>query len=319
MIVERIMTAKESKIQVYPVHANRASELGHECMRYLVYNRTRWSDKLPHDARLQLIFDIGNTLESMVISDLMEAGFVVTEQQRPFSWDKYNITGRVDCKILTADKVYPCEIKSSAPNVFNSINTIDDMRNHKYHYMRKYPAQLTLYMLMSSQDLGVFIFKNKSTGELKEIWMELDYVFAESLIQKAETINDYIKRGELPDQIEYDDNICGQCAFEHICTPDRIGTEVDIDDNENLIELVDRWNALKPTAKEFEDVDKALTKMVLGREKVLAGDFYIEGKWQTRKSYNIPDEVKASYEVEPTPYWKKKVIPLQSGNVADEQ
>jgi CRISPR/Cas system-associated exonuclease Cas4 (RecB family) len=307
MIIERVLEAKERKIKQWPVRSNRASELGHECERYLVLNRTRWQEKELHDARLQMIFDLGNIFEQQVLSDLREAGFTVLEQQRSFSWGKYQITGSIDCKIAINGYAYPTEIKSAAPGVFATINSINDMRNHKYHYMRKYPAQLTLYLLMDGKDRGLFLFKNKSTGELKEIPMDLDFDFAESLIRKAESINAHVANGTLPDQIEYDENICGDCPYRHICLPERIGTEPEIVNDEGLLDLVQRYEELKPGAKEFDEVDKQINEIVKGREKILVGDYFIEGRWYDRKSYEIPAEVKEQY-VSISQAWRKKII-----------
>jgi len=225
MIVEKILEAKKAKIKQWPVNANRASELGHECLRYLVLNRTRWQEKGLYDARLQMIFDMGKAVEDMVCQDLKEAGFTIVEQQRPFSWPQYQITGSIDFKLAIDGQTYPAEIKSAAPHPFASINSVEDMLKHKYPYMRRYPAQLTLYLLMDGKEKGLFLFKNKSSGELKEIWMDLDYEFAESLVQKAEVINNHVAGGTLPEPIEYQDDICGECAFAHICLPERIGKE----------------------------------------------------------------------------------------------
>ena len=307
MIVEKIVEAKERKIKQYPVNANRASELGHECLKYLVLNRTRWQEKGLHDARLQMIFDMGRMVEDVVQQDLREAGFTIVEQQRPFSWAEYQITGSIDCKLAVDGKVYPTEIKSAAPYSFDSINSIEDIRRHKYHYMRKYLAQLTLYLLMDGNDRGLFLFKNKSTGQLKEIWMDLDYEFAESLVQKAEAINKYVAEGTLPEPMEYKEDICGDCPFAHICLPNRIGKEVEVSDDTELLELVSRYEKLKPGAKEFDEVDKRITELAKGREKILVGDYFIEGKWQDRTSYDIPPEIKQQYKTI-TQCWRKNII-----------
>lgn len=295
MIVEKVIEAKERKIKQWPVNANRASELGHECLRYLVLNRTRWQEKSLHDARLQMIFDMGRMVEDQVQQDLREAGFTIVEQQRPFSWAKYQITGTIDCKVQIDGAVYPTEIKSAAPHPFESINSIEDMVRHKYHYMRKYPAQLTLYLVMDGKEEGLFLFKNKSTGELKEIWMKLDYDFAESLVQKAEAINKHVADGTLPDPMPYNEDICRGCGFEHICLPERIGKEVDISDSTELLELVTRYVTLKPGAKEYDQVNERINKLVEGNGKILIGDYFIEGKWIERKSYDVPAEVKQQY------------------------
>ena len=254
-----------------------------------------------------MIFDMGKMVEKSVMQDLREAGFVIVEQQRPFSWAKYQITGSIDCKIAIDGKTYPTEIKSAAPFSFNSINSIEDMKRHKWHYMRKYPAQLTLYLLMDGKDRGLFIFKNKSTGELKEIFLDLDYDFAESLIKKAEAINKHVAEGTLPEPMEYSEEICTDCPFVHLCLPDRIGKEVEIVEDGRLLELLNRYAELKPVAKEYEDVDSQIKKLVEGREKIIVGNFFIEGKWVDRKVYNIPTEIKNQYETI-SRYWKKQII-----------
>jgi len=311
VIIEKVLEAKQRKIKQWPVNSNRASELGHECLRYLVLNRTRWQEKTLHDARLQMIFDMGRMVEDLVLQDLREAGFTIVEQQRPFSWDKYQITGSIDCKIAVDGGVYPAEIKSAAPYSFDSINSIEDMRRHKFHYMRKYPAQLTLYLLMDGKDKGFFIFKNKSTGQLKEIWMTLDYDFAESLVQKAEAVNRHVAEGTLPPPMEYSEDICSDCGYVHICMPDRIGKEVQVSDDGELLELVSRYDVLKPGAKEFEEVDKRINELVKGREKVLAGDWFITGKWCERKNYDVPLEIKEQYQ-SVTQYWKKTIAKVNN-------
>jgi hypothetical protein len=311
MIVEKILEAKQKKIKQWPVMANRASELGHECLRYLVLNRTRWQEKSLHDARLQMIFDIGRMVENLVAQDLREAGFTIVEQQRPFSWQKYQITGSIDFKLAIDGQVYPCEVKSAAPNAFNSVNSVNDMLHHKWAYMRRYPAQLTLYLLLDNKERGLFLFKNKSSGEMKEIWMNLDMDFAESLIQKAEKVNWYVANGGLPDPIDYAEDICGECPFIHICLPDRIGKEVEVTDDGELLGLVTRYMELKPGAKEFDDVNDRINKLVEGREKILVGDYFIQGKYIERAIYNVPPEVKVQYKGM-AKSWKKDIIKVEA-------
>jgi len=317
MIVEKVLEAKQAKIKQWPVNANRASELGHPCLKYLVLLRTSWQERALYDARLQMIFDMGKMVEDLVYQDLREAGFTIVEQQRPFSWAKYQITGSIDFKIAIDGKAFPTEVKSAAPHPFESINSVQDMLKHKYLYMRKYPAQLTLYLLMDNKDEGLFLFKNKSTGELKEIWMDLDYEFAESLVRKAETINKHVAEGTLPAPMDYDEDICGDCGFAHICLPDRIGNEVEVTQDGVLLELVNRYMELKPGAKEYDEVNEKITKLVQGREKILVGDYFIEGKWVPRKVYHVPDDVKQQY-ADTSQSWQKKIIPVAGSNNGKE-
>jgi len=304
MIVEKIYDAAARQIKQYPVNSNRASELGIPCVRYHVLNRTRWEERSLHDVGLQMVFRMGNEIEKIVLRELDEAGITVIEQQRSFSWPEYKITGHVDGLIKDGDNLYPLEIKSASPYVFKGINTADDLTRGKYAYLRKYPAQLTLYCLMSNKDRGVIIFKDKSSGALKEIWLPLDYELGEALLQRAEAINAHVAAGTLPDPIN-DDLWCDGCAYAHICLPEHIGKEVEIDTGE-LATMLDRLAELKDAHKEYEEIDEQVKKAVEGREKILAGSWFVTGKWYDRKSYDLPDAIKSQYE-KITQCWRRSV------------
>lgn len=282
MIVDKILEAKAAGIKQHPVHSNRASNLGHPCTRYLVYERTRWQERTMHDARVQMIFDIGNDFEDRIMKDLKEAGFTVIEQQRPFFWKEYTISGHVDAKILVDGEALPLECKSMSPFAFDKTNTVEDMLKSKYAYMRQYPGQLTLYLLMDNKERGIFLLKNKSTGAMKEIVYDLDYDLGESLLKKAEEINAHVANETVPEPIEWEDHICSECAYLHICTPDRIGKEITTIDDVELQGMIDRWYALKPTAKEYDELDKEIKDAVREKDKLLVGNYLITGKFQKR-------------------------------------
>ncbi len=305
MIVEKVLESKQREIRQSPVHSNRASQLGHECLRYHVFERTRWDEKVLHDVRLQSIFDLGREIENIVLKELREAGFQIHEGQRTFSWPEYKITGSIDGMIIIDGKAIPLEIKSSSPYAFDSINSVEDIKHHRYPYMRRYISQVTLYCLLSNKDKAVIVFKNKVTGALKEIWVPLDYDLGEILLKRAEAINAHVAAGTVPDPIPYDEMLCGDCAYAHICLPEHIGTEVEIDTSD-LGEKLDRMEELKPAVKEYEEIDDQVKKMIEGREKVLAGSWFVTGKWYERKSYDIPAELKAQYE-KITTYWKRTI------------
>ena len=285
MITEAILESKRKKISSYPVHSNRASDLGNPCVRYHVYNRTRWAEKSLHDVGLQSIFDLGNDFEQIALRELAEAGIRIIEQQRSFEWKDYQITGHVDGLVQVNGGAYPIEIKSMSPFVFDSIQDITSLTKGKYAYLRRYPTQLNLYMLMKGIDKAVFLFKNKSTGAYKEVWMSLDYDLGEETLKRAEAINAHVTAGTLPERIA-NDSQCEDCPFVHICLPYRTGQEVEIDTGE-LATMLDRLEELKPVVKEYDEIDGAVKKAVEGREKILAGDWLITGKWQERKEMLI--------------------------------
>ncbi len=289
MIVEKVIEAKQAKMQQWPVRSNRASEMGHPCIRYLVLNRTRWNEKALPGPELQLTFDLGNVLEPVVIRDIQDAGFVVNQTQRAFEWKQYDITGSIDGKLIVDNKAYPLEIKTCSPFVFNAVNSVGDMHKSKYLYMRKYPTQLNLYLLMDEKERGLFMFKNKVNGQMKEIWMDLDYELGEQTLKKAEEINAHIAAGTMPEPMEWDDDICLECSFLHICTPDRIGSEIQIINDAELLDLLSKRESLAPAAKAYEETDKEIKTIVKGRDKLLVGPYLVTGKEQTRKGYMVKE------------------------------
>ena len=304
-IVERIMEAKQKKIKQFPVNSNRASDLGHPCVKYHVLNRTRWQEKELHDATLQAVFDLGNEFEQIIMKDLNEAGIPVIEQQRPFEWREYQITGHIDGKLLIDDQIVPFDAKSCSPFVFDYISDIKSLTRSKYPYLRKYPTQLNLYLLMSNCERGLLLFKNKVNGQYKEVWMQLDYGLGEETLQRAEAINKHLTEGTMPEPIS-DPFWCNDCPYVHICRPPIHGTEVEIMDDQQLAAMLDRLDELKPYVDEYKQIDDQLKKILEGKEKLLVGNWMITGKWIEKKSYDIPAEIKERY-VTVTRYWKRNI------------
>ena len=293
MFVEKVLETVAARIKQWPVKSNRASDLGHPCLRYHVYQRTRWREKSLHDVNLELIFQMGNEIERIVIRQLQDAGVQVIEQQRAFEWPQYQITGSIDGKIIANGKAYPFDVKSCSQWVFKAINSIDDLKKSKYLHLRKYPWQLNTYMLLDNVDEGLFIFKDKTSGQLKEVWMQLDYEMGEQTIRKCEAINAFVASGDTPDRIDFDENICGQCPYAHICLPPTAGREVEIDTGE-LAEMIKTYYQLESSAKEHAELNDEINKLVQGKDKILAGDYFITGRWIDKKNGSR--------------YWKKSVV-----------
>jgi len=190
------------------------------------------------------------------------------------------------------------EIKTSSPYVFNALTSIEDMKRSKYLYMRKYPTQLNLYMLMHEKERGVFIFKNKVNGAMKEIWMDLDYALGEETLKKAEAVNQHVHAGTVPAPIEWEDDICRECPFLHICLPDRTADALRIEDDAELLNLLTQREALAANHKQYEEIDKEVKNRLKEKDKLLIGSYFVTGKWQERKGYQVAD----------SKYWVTKII-----------
>jgi len=288
MIVEKIVEMKQKKIRLHPTHVNRASEIGHPCLRYLVFKRTRWAEATLHDVALQFVFDEGGIQERAVLRDMEEAGLTIIEQQRDYHWPQFQLSAHLDGKLLlTADgetlEAPPIEIKSMSPFVWMKVNSLEDLKTSKMTHLQKYPAQLNVYNLLSNSHRGFMILKNKSTGQLKEIEVPLDYEYAESLLKKCETINTHVKNGTTPDPIPWSENTCGRCQFAHICLPEAKREAIDLTDDPELEVKLKRRAELDPLRKEYEEIDEEVKGLLKERPKVLCGDFLITGRFQDRK------------------------------------
>lgn len=316
LLVEKIEEYLKSQATVWPVHSNRASELGHPCLRYLVFLRTRWQDKAPPSPRLLAVFREGQIHEDAILRLLQDAGLTILEQQRPFYWPEYQISGKIDAKLKVDDWLaeklvekynlsfngnflIPLEVKSCSSMVFNSIEDYQSLKKSKYPWIRKYPAQMVLYLLMDNKEIGLMLFKDKQTGALKEVWIPLDWELGEELLQKAEAVNRHVAEGTVP-EAEWDEDFCPDCPFLHICSVEVKREPLEFAEDPELAEKIKRWWELKPLKAEWERLDKEIKKAVEGKEKMIVGEFLVTGRWKERKPYTVQ-----GYR-----YWEKKIIPL---------
>ena len=304
-IDKKIDEVYEKERRVYPCRSNRASQLGHPCERYLVYMRTAWDKQTLHPVELEYIFEGGRVIEKIALQRLEKAGFNPTNQGRDFEEKKYSITGHIDTMIEISELKngkMPCEIKGISPFEFDKINSTEDMLLSKRFWMRQYPAQLQLYLLMSEKEIGLFFIINKLTFKHKTIWMAIDYEFCEELVKKAIRIDKHIAENTLPDRID-DFDVCMNCSFRQHCMPDLKAIEgVQFIDDIELEENLNRIEELKPLVKEYEELDSKIKKTVEGKEKLSVGKWLITGKWV--------EFLKAATQEQKIKFWKRKVIKL---------
>ena len=309
-LVEALDRAAEKRIKAWPHPNNRASEAGHQCVRFLVLSRLEPDKKVLHDVSLQRIFDLGNVFEKAVLQELKDAGLEVVEQQRPFEWQKFELSGHIDGKIQAGNRLIPLEIKSCSPNSFTEVEGKKpiDLINSRKSWLRKYPAQILLYMLMDGSEAGIIIFKNKLNGKYYQMNFQLDDTaleYTESILKKLEVVNDYVARREIPPLEPCDE--CAGCGFEKtICFPGKdYGAGYDFSTDPAIEAKLARWEELQPLAKEYEELEKEIKEKFKGKTAVV-GEFIIESKELVRKTYEIPDEVKKAYEKQMT-YWVTKI------------
>ena len=308
-IASRVHEMRLGRYRKFPSHSNRASSLGHDCLRALYYQRTAWQEATDPGDTLKLIFQEGDLHETSVLRDIQEAGFQVIEQQVSLQWDRYQITGHVDAIVVAENSAdagangasgdivgYPIDVKSMSGHIWSScfrdgprVYEWADVRDQfeGKTWLRKYYGQLVLYMLMKNVDHGALLCKSKQTGELAQVNLPLDFDLGEKLLRRAEFLNTSIDNQTPPDRIQWDEDICGRCEHLVSCLPERVGEEpikfIEVEEIEQLLktrELAEEgYTAYQRSDKRM----KAWAKAQDG-DKLVVGDYLLEVKRGDRQT-----------------------------------
>jgi CRISPR/Cas system-associated exonuclease Cas4 (RecB family) len=285
-IIEKWFEYKRSKIKQYPQNCLRASSIGHPCKRYHYHSIHDWKEKQLHDEVRQSIYDEGNFHEKVLISELHEMGFEVVEQQRSFQLEDPKITGHIDGILRYDNKDFPFDCKSINSNDYQKLDSLEDFLYSKKYYQANYVIQLLLYLLMSGNEYGCLILKNKITGEIKPIWAQIDYIKLDDVLKRAKEVYKALETNLPPDRIDNLD-LCSKCDFRHICLPDmKFGDGVQVLDDAELLELLNRRELAKDSAEEFAEADELIKASVktTGVGEKICGDFIIKVTSYTKET-----------------------------------
>jgi len=312
-ILKRRQARLEEKIRLWPRKNVIASDIP-ICTRQGFYGVHDWDKRKLHNAVLQSRFDKGNQEEDSLVRELGDLGFKVVEQQVPIEksmTDTYRLTGKIDGKIVWNNRRVPFEVKSMNPNSFNRVQTLDDIKNDSF--LSRYYRQIQVYLLGHNEPDGL-LFLTNCMGAWKILAVELDYEESEKILKKVASINAYLDAGTLPDRIPYDPDICGFCSFAHICLPDVVNEAiVKWEDNPKVAKLLNRLDELKPPHKEYEELYEEFKAIFKGVPLAVVGKWTVTGKLSKRKSYDIPDDIKAKY-VQSSETWLLKIMKADETN-----
>lgn len=147
-----------------------------------------------------------------------------------------------------------------------------------------------IYMMERNTEKGLFVFKGKSSGDLKPMILDLDYELAEEALQKAEKTNEWVAKKEYPDRIAYDPEICDWCWFRTECLPPKENIKgITISDDINFIELLRTREELKESHSEYGKIDKRVKAILKAQDdlKLFAENFMITGKEIHRDGFAV--------------------------------
>jgi CRISPR/Cas system-associated exonuclease Cas4 (RecB family) len=310
-----------------------AADAGDPCIRKLVYQRLMPEAALPDDGEMTFLFKHGQWVEKEVYAEMAEAGYEVLEQQRPFHDTELMVKGKIDGKLMMTHGGKrikpPFEIKGYAPYTWDQINSAKDMLEAHQGYLKKVPAQMTLYLVLDKEqeaDSALLYMKNKLTGKPKTVVIPRDPVYVEWLLGRLKMVREYVQAKKLPPRIEFEETSCGKCPFRGVCLKEMpAGPNPLVLDPEKLAmlaELLDQWWAHNSARKVWNEVDKKIALIVRNHPKIIIGDFIIAGNpiTQNRIVEDLipPDDLK-KYKRD-IPGWKKTIVNIkdQSGTGVTE-
>lgn len=300
-------------------YANYPYNIGHACTRYLVLCRLRGDERTRIDAGTRLLFDEGKkVVEPDVITRLEAMGYEVHRRQSRLKKemkDKYNISGKVDVELLVPPRIQhdlglpPCgpppgegggkganylvpgEIKGMSSNNYRYLVTAEDMMDAMINapasqwYMRQYPAQLLCYIWGLDKPYGVFILKNKLTGDVKDkvVYYDEHLDYFEGILQRCKRIEEYVAREELPDPID-EWQICERCDARTICLPENTEKER-IALVSGMEPLLDKRDELLSQKRPLEQELKSLNAEINRRLEVVPDEAEetLMGAWRAKR------------------------------------
>jgi hypothetical protein len=306
--------------------SHRASEIGFACDTYQALRWLKPEAASPYDLGTMKRFYLGKVLERPNIRLMQDAGLEVAESgqdvdARKFSldWTLKNISGRNDAWVRVPEvgpDIYPLEHKTAAPSTYRMLRKMYDdggnwraMLESSFSFLCKFPGQLQCYEFLAGVEWGVWFIFEKASGDYFFWVNQLDYEYAETLIQRAERTAINVRAGTIPTPKRIP--LCRGCDFErgHCFTGRDFGEGYDIVmDPEELAEWeakIDRYMELtEAESSELEELREVIGERFKGKTSIV-GKWFLESKPYLRTNYDVPKELKLQYarqsEVKPFP------------------
>lgn len=217
MLTNKINSLLEtSVITESPRNYLGASSIGHPCDRNLKY-RLLHLRGTPVNRQTIRRFNVGHTLESMILSELRDVGFDISASEN-FEIEDLNIKGHCDgiIEAVPDDTIkVPCvlEIKTMSTFTFRKLKKIGIQE-----LSRQYYTQMQLYMAFTREGTlrdnpGIFCIINKDNQEIYFEAIEFDPDLVDETLERIEDIS----ATAMPAKMKDPDWHCQYCEFNSMC------------------------------------------------------------------------------------------------------
>jgi CRISPR/Cas system-associated exonuclease Cas4 (RecB family) len=168
-----------------------ASEIGHECDRYL-WLSFRWAKPADFDGRMLRLFDTGNHQEPRLIADLRNIGVEVWDKDADGNQWRYKAVGGhfagsldgVGLGLLEAPKTpHLLEFKTANAKSFAAMVKNGVKKSKPQHWQ-----QMQVYMGWAKLTRGMYLMVNKDTDDIHAERVEFDQDEFNRAIQRAERV-----------------------------------------------------------------------------------------------------------------------------------
>lgn len=233
------------------------------CSRRIVYQMMGFPGEISNGRGL-LILENGNYFHSRIESILGDTGLLISPELS-FKKEEWRVSGRSDAiihnflehepstNIITLkEAIYDLDEKGEAkrgedghriilgekvvyegPDNDVIIVELKSISDSGFKYLDRtggkdgHKKQLQLYMHLTGIKMGMLLYENKNTQEMKEYFVPYDPEMAQVIIDQIILVNKCVDEGTFPEK-EYDQLSfeCRYCPYSNICWPIKYSFEV---------------------------------------------------------------------------------------------
>lgn len=275
----------------------RASSIGDECERALSLDIIAWDQAGSPSPTLQSIFNEGNLHEDDVVCRLRKLKMPLLREQgaaKPYEGITGTPEGEVEWQDGEQKIVLLAEIKSVGPQ-WERLKSERDLREGA-GYIKKWFAQVQVYMLLTGREACVMLLKSKQTGEIRPVVVGLDLDYAQQMLDRAGRVTRAAEAG-VPLPHPADLSPCARCRhFGRTCNPPAgVTSGAQILTDEDALDDVAEWRQTLKAAKAHKEAEERIKSRAGSAGMTVIGPMLVTRKPYATTKYDIPDDVKAPY------------------------